>query len=109
MQAIAAIYVRLSKDDLNIDCSKSIENQIKGLTEYCNENKIKISKMENEGFCQLLAYQILYSDFAESSNKNMLALREWKDEVYGDGFRLMKTKLDSLGWSQLLMLLQFSF
>ena len=42
MQAIAAIYVRLSKDDLNTDCSKSIENQIKGLTEYCNENKIKI-------------------------------------------------------------------
>lgn len=76
---------------------------------WINENKIKISKMENEGFCQLLAYQILYSDFAQSSNNNMLALREWKDEVYGDGFRLMKTKLDSLGWSQLLMLLQFSF
>lgn len=65
--------------------------------------------MENEGFCQLLAYQILYSDFALSSNNNMLSLREWKDEVYGDGFRLMKSKLDSLGWQQLLLFLQISF
>lgn len=76
---------------------------------WINYNKIKLSKMENEGFCQLLAYQILYSDFALSSNNNMLLLREWKDEVYGDGFRLMKSKLDSLGWQQLLLFLQISF
>lgn len=76
---------------------------------WINHNHIVISNMENEGFCQLLAYQILYSDFALSSNNNMVALSEWKDEVYGDGFRLMKAKLDSLGWPQLLLLLQFSF
>ena len=99
------IYIRCRYSDLY---TKSILAHEIGHT-WINENKIKISKMENEGFCQLLAYQILYSDFAQSSNNNMLALREWKDEVYGDGFRLMKTKLDSLGWSQLLMLLQFSF
>ena len=44
-----------------------------------------------------------------SSNNNMVALSEWKDEVYGDGFRVMKAKLDSLGWPQLLLLLQFHF
>ena len=75
---------------------------------WINHNHIAVSKMENEGFCQLLAYQILYSDFALASNNDMVALSQWKDEVYGDGFRLMKSKLDSLGWGQLLMLLQFS-
>lgn len=98
------IYIRCGYSYLY---TKSILAHEVGHT-WINENKIKISKMENEGFCQLLAYQILFSDFAQSSNNNMLALREWKDEVYGDGFRLMKTKLDSLGWCQLLMLLQFT-
>ena len=99
------IYIRCGYSYLY---TKSILAHEVGHT-WINHNHISISKMENEGFCQLLAYQILYSDFALASNNDMVALSEWKDEVYGDGFRLMKVKLDSLGWSQLLMLLQFSF
>lgn len=76
---------------------------------WIDYNHIVISKMENEGFCQLLAYQSLFSDFSLESNNSMIDLAEWKDKVYGDGFRLMKVKLDSLGWPQLLLLLQFSF
>jgi hypothetical protein len=76
---------------------------------WIDYNHIAISKMENEGFCQLLAYQSLFSDFSLESNNSMIDLAEWKDKVYGDGFRLMKQKLDSLGWTQLLLLLQFSF
>lgn len=42
MKNVAAIYVRLSKDDLNTDYSRSIENQIIGLKEYCHNNQFKI-------------------------------------------------------------------
>lgn len=39
---IAAIYVRLSSDDLNREISRSITNQIDGLKEYAKNNHISI-------------------------------------------------------------------
>ena len=62
-----------------------------------------ICKIENEGFCQLLSYQILSYDYNPQSNLEMLKLANWEDKVYGNGFRLMKRKLDSLGWEQLIL------
>lgn len=42
MKYIAAIYSRLSVSDSSIEQSKSIESQIKSLSEYCKNNKINI-------------------------------------------------------------------
>lgn len=72
---------------------------------WLRENKVNICKIENEGFCQLLSYQILSYDYNPQSNLEMLKLANWEDKVYGNGFRLMKRKLDSLGWEQLILFL----
>lgn len=46
MNYICAIYVRVSREDENIDnMSKSIENQIKILTDYACQNQIEIYKV----------------------------------------------------------------
>ena len=71
------------------------------------ENEIKLNDMECEGFCQLLSHQILFSDFALNSNSEARIVAARTDEIYGDGFLLMKRKLDTLGWQQLLILLKY--
>lgn len=74
---------------------------------WINENKINIPKFEEEGFCQLLSYYILSIDFSLTGNHEVGKLEAFDDCIYGDGFRFMKKKLDSLGWSQLLTLMKF--
>ena len=74
---------------------------------WINGKKIAFSEMESEGFCQLLAYKMLCSDFSAEGNDQLIALSEWKDKVYGDGFRMMKNRAESLGWEQFIMFSSF--
>ncbi|MBE6187927.1 MAG: protein DA1 [Rikenellaceae bacterium] len=71
------------------------------------QNNIKVTEVENEGFCQVLSYYVLRTEFTKEGNNEAIAVRDFADEIYGDGFRLMQRKLDSLGWKQFLMLLKF--
>lgn len=71
------------------------------------QNKIKVTKMENEGFCQVLSYYVLCTEFSVEGNYEANLVKNYADEVYGDGFRLMQRKLDCLGWKQFIMLLKF--
>ena len=63
--------------------------------------------MENEGFCQVLSYYVLRTEFSKEGNKEAEMIQRFADEVYGDGFRLMQRKLECLGWKQLIMLMKF--
>jgi len=71
------------------------------------QNGIKVTEVENEGFCQVLSYYVLRTEFTKEGNNEARLVRDFADEVYGDGFRLMQRKLDCLGWKQFIMLLKF--
>ncbi|MEY8611501.1 protein DA1 [Parabacteroides segnis] len=71
------------------------------------QNKINVTEVENEGFCQVLSYYVLSTEFSKDGNREADLVRNFADEVYGDGFRLMQRKLDCLGWKQFVMLLRF--
>lgn len=47
-QTVAAIYCRLSKEDLNCDTSESINNQMLGINEYAKENNIIVYKVYSD-------------------------------------------------------------
>lgn len=71
------------------------------------QNGVKLTEVENEGFCQVLSYYVLRTEFTKEGNAEAILVKEFADEVYGDGFRLMQRKLDCLGWKQFIMLLKF--
>lgn len=70
---------------------------------WINGKNIQLNNVELEGFCQLLAYKMLLSDFSTEGNNQLDALSRWEDEVYGEGFRLMKRRAESLGWEQFIL------
>lgn len=74
---------------------------------WISQNKIKLPLIEEEGFCQVLSYYALCSEFSKEGNHEADLVKSWADEIYGDGFRLMKRKLDCLGWKQFIMLIKF--
>lgn len=74
---------------------------------WISQNGIKLTDMENEGFCQVLSYYVLRTEFSKEGNKEAEMIQRFADEVYGDGFRLMLRKLECLGWKQLIMLMKF--
>lgn len=74
---------------------------------WIKQNGIKVTDLENEGFCQVLSYYVLRTQFTKEGNYEAGRVRDFTHELYGDGFRLMQRKLDSLGWKQFLMLLKF--
>ena len=69
---------------------------------WLNENNIKMSESNTEGFCNLgaaLIYEIDQSRHAEILLENM---EKDPDVHYGKGYRKMKEKLNKLGWDNLL-------
>lgn len=70
---------------------------------WINAKHVAFNKTEEEGFCQLLAYKILCTDFSREGESQLTALRDWEDKIYGDGFRIMKKRAESLGWEQFVM------
>ena len=70
---------------------------------WLNENKVKMKDWETEGFCNLGI--MIVNDGEEGSKFARFLqnqLEQDRDRVYGEGYRLMKNKLDALGWDQLI-------
>jgi hypothetical protein len=65
---------------------------------WLNENKVKITDKETEGFCNLGFLLVIENEGSAFSKVLQKNLDQDPDEVYGEGFRLMKARLDKLGW-----------
>ena len=69
---------------------------------WLNENRMKMSAQETEGFCNLgifLVNEKERSDFARVLQDQM---EQNGDAIYGEGYRIMKFRLDSMGWPRLI-------
>jgi uncharacterized protein YjaZ len=62
---------------------------------WCRDNKLKPSKMEEEGFCELLAFYVLSTQFSKLGNAWKITMMQNPDPIYGDGLRYMKQQLDN--------------
>ena len=62
---------------------------------WCRDNNLKFSKMEEEGFCELLAFYVLSTQFSKLGNAWKTNMMQNPDPIYGDGFRYMKQLLDN--------------
>ena len=69
---------------------------------WLNENKVKMSNKEIEGFCNLGIMLVNENENSDISKVLQQNLEQNPDEVYGDGYRLMKTRLGKLGWPKLI-------
>ena len=64
---------------------------------------IRLPDNEEEGLCNLGKFLILKQEKSrEADYLIQWALEENKDPIYGDGYRLMKKRLDKLGWKGLM-------
>ena len=82
---IAAVYVRLSREDEIEGQSQSIENQIKGIKEYCITNKIAI-------------YNVYCDDGASGKDMNRVGFQKMIDDMYLNKFNTIIVKdLSRLG------------
>lgn len=68
---------------------------------WLSENNINLTHEEEEGFCNLGAYLIYKNNNTQFSEVLIKSLEDDTDKVYGDGYRLMKSKLDDKGWEGL--------
>jgi uncharacterized protein YjaZ len=66
---------------------------------WCRDNNLHFSLMEEEGFCELLAYHVLSTQFSKLGNEWRILMMNNPDKIYGDGLRLMKKQLDDCGES----------
>lgn len=75
---------------------------------WCRDHRIKLSNMEEEGFCELLAYHVLSTQFSKFGNSWKISMMQNPDPVYGDGLRYMKKQLDICGnsWMKFLGLMK---
>ena len=68
---------------------------------------INLTDAECEGFCNLGKYLVLHSsDAPEAEYLISWILETNTDPIYGEGFRLMKKRLDKLGWRHLMRALR---
>ena len=74
---------------------------------YILENGISLSHIEEEGLCELICYYLLEVSKAEIGLIEMQSMLESTDPIYGDGFRMMKNKIDKAGsWKKLMKCLR---
>lgn len=69
---------------------------------WLNEQGIKLPLHETEGFCNLGTMLVNTAHKEPVAKILQENLEKNPDPVYGDGYRLMKTKLDTLGWDKLI-------
>ena len=107
-------YSYLTKSRSHYSCKISIFNALPELQfkstlahellhSWLHLYAINLPQNEKEGFCNLgsmLVYKNYKSDISDYSIKYLLDKN--KDPIYGDGYRLMKMRLDKLGWKGLM-------
>lgn len=69
---------------------------------WLNENKVKMAGKETEGFCNLGIMLVNMNVKSEYAQVLQDQLEQNNDPVYGEGYRMMKKKLDDMGWANLL-------
>ena len=69
---------------------------------WVHQNNIVLSSQLKEGFCNLGSYLIYNNDDTHFSNIHLQAMSNFKDTVYGQGYREMKVQLEKLGWKKLI-------
>lgn len=62
---------------------------------WCRDNRLNLSLMEEEGFCELLAYHVLSTQFSKLGNAWKLSMLQNPDPIYGDGLRYMINQLEN--------------
>jgi hypothetical protein len=68
-----------------------------------HEHTIELSELENEGLCELVCYYILDASQTRIGKVAMKQMEKSKDPIYGDGFRLMKSRFEKVGnWNTFL-------
>ncbi len=65
---------------------------------WLNESRVKMSAKETEGFCNLGIYLVNEKERSDFARVLQNQLEQDEDPVYGDGYRMMKEKLDAMGW-----------
>lgn len=66
-------------------------------------NSIQLKDITAEGFCNLGSYLIYKNDGTRFSQIHLQAMENDPDEIYGSGFRNMKSILLEIGWEKLLI------
>lgn len=69
---------------------------------WLNEAEIKMSPRETEGFCNLGIWLVNTKERSDFSRVLQNQLEHDDDEIYGDGYRMIKSRLDQLGWPGLI-------
>lgn len=68
---------------------------------WLNENRVKMTPRETEGFCNLGIHLVNQHERSDFSRVLQNQLEQDDDAVYGEGYRIMKAKLDAMGWEKL--------
>ena len=63
------------------------------------DNRLQTSQMEEEGFCELLAFYVLSTQFSKLGNAWKVSMINNPDPIYGDGLRYMKQLFDNCNGS----------
>lgn len=66
---------------------------------WCRDHHVRFSKMEEEGFCELIAYHVLSTQFSKLGSSWMQRMIQNPDPIYGDGLRHMKKQFEICGRS----------
>lgn len=67
-----------------------------------HENGVKFSPMYCEGLCELGSFLVYSEDSSQLARHFIRKMMDSKDPVYGNGFRLMRKKLETLDWHGLI-------
>jgi hypothetical protein len=69
---------------------------------WLNENKVKMTAQLTEGFCNLGIYLVNEKERSDFARVLQDQMEQNPDAIYGDGYRIMKARLDSIGWPKLI-------
>lgn len=77
---------------------------------WCRNHHLKLQKIEEEGFCELLGYHILSTQYSKIGNHYKKEMIENPHPIYGAGLRLMKEKFENFNgsWTKFLGFIKLS-
>lgn len=76
---------------------------------WCRDHQIKFTKMEEEGFCELIAYHVLKTQCSKIGSYYMKCMLNGNDPIYNDGLRHMKKQFEIFGsWFKFLGYIKLS-